>query len=141
MKAHNAGDVLAQIIAALLAGLAGAAGQRAIHHHRVAGLEIRHAVADRGDFARGFGADHERHLALGESHAAEAPDIDVVERDRLDRDLHLAGRGRRRGRDLCQFKLAVAKKRERADRCTHAGSRPMMSDTFCPPKPNELEMT
>ena len=48
------------------------------------GLKPRHAVADRGDLARGFGADHERHLALGERHAAEAPDVDVVERDRLD---------------------------------------------------------
>ena len=39
MEAHDAGDVLAEIVAALAAGLADAAGQRAIHHHRVAGLE------------------------------------------------------------------------------------------------------
>ena len=92
MEAHDAGDVLAQIVAAFAAGLADAAGQRAIHHHRIAGLEAGHAVADRGDLARGFGADDQRHLALGERHAAKAPDVDVVERDRLDRDLHLAGR-------------------------------------------------
>ena len=41
MEAHDAGDVFAQVVAALAAGLAGAAGQRAIHHHRVAGLEVR----------------------------------------------------------------------------------------------------
>ena len=41
VEAHDAGDVLAKIVAAFAAGLAGAAGERAIHHHRVAGLERR----------------------------------------------------------------------------------------------------
>jgi hypothetical protein len=39
VEAHDAGDVLAEIVAALAAGLAGAAGQRAVHHDRVAGLK------------------------------------------------------------------------------------------------------
>ena len=39
VKAHDAGDVFAQIVAAFAAGLAGAAGEGAIHHHRIAGLE------------------------------------------------------------------------------------------------------
>ncbi len=41
VEAHDAADVLAEIVAALAAGLAGAAGQRAVHHHRIAGLERR----------------------------------------------------------------------------------------------------
>ena len=74
----------------------------------VAGLEARDAVADRGDFARGLGADDQRQLALGESHAAKAPDVEMVERDRLDADLHFAFAGRRRRRRDGKFELAVA---------------------------------
>ena len=36
VEAHDAGDVFAEIVAALAAGLAGAAGQRAVHHDRIA---------------------------------------------------------------------------------------------------------
>jgi hypothetical protein len=39
MKTHNAADVLAQIIASLAAGPAGAASQRAVHDDRIADLE------------------------------------------------------------------------------------------------------
>jgi hypothetical protein len=39
-------------------------------------------------------ADHQWQLALGERHAAIAPDVDVIECDRPDAYLHLAG-GRR----------------------------------------------
>ena len=37
MEAHDAPHILAQIVAAFAAGPAGAAGERAIHHDRVAG--------------------------------------------------------------------------------------------------------
>jgi len=37
MEAHDAADVLAQVVATLAAGLAGPAGERAIHDHRIAG--------------------------------------------------------------------------------------------------------
>ena len=150
MEAHDAGDVLAQVIAALAAGFAGAAGQSAIHHHAVAELE-RSVRPDRGDFARGLGAHHQRQLAPGEGHAAKAPEIEVIERHRLDAHLHLAGRGRRRRRHVGKLELAVGDQGEGAhglspagrrgtDGRGHPGSRAITSETFCPPKPNELEM-
>ncbi len=114
MEAHDAGDVLAQIVAAFLAGLAGAAGQRAVHHHLLAGRKAGHAFAGRDDLAGGFRADDQGHLALGERHAAIAPDIDVVERDRLDPDLHFARSRGRRGRQILDHQLAVGNKRKRA---------------------------
>ena len=83
------------------------AGHGAVHHHLVAGLEGGDAGADRGDLAGGFGADHQRQLALGEGHAAKAPEVEVIERDRLDADLHLAVAGRRRGGHVGKFELAV----------------------------------
>ncbi len=157
MEAHDAGDVFAQIIAALAAGLAGAVGERAIGDDAVADLVRGHVRADGCDFAGRLDADDQRQLALGERHAAPAPDVDVVEPDRLDADLHFAGARRRRRGDLDQFDLAVGNERERAHgprRCSagafsqrrcrgagHAGSRASTSDTFWPPKPNELEMT
>ena len=77
---------------------AGAAGQCAVHDHRIAGLERARVRADRGDLAGRLDADHERKLALGEGHAAIAPQIEVIERHRLDADLHLARRRRARAR-------------------------------------------
>ena len=40
------------------------------------GARLGDAGADRGDLARGLGADDERQLALGERHAAKAPEVD-----------------------------------------------------------------
>src|SRR5580704_454746 len=166
MKAHDAGDVFAQIIAALAAGLAVAAGQRAVGHHAVAHLARGDIAADRNNLARRLDTDDQRQLALGKRHAAPAPDVDVVETDGLDAQLHFAGR-RSRGRgDVEQLDLAVADQSERThapslpspacgggkggggravahDRVRgagHAGSRVMTRQTFWPPKPNELEM-
>ena len=113
---------------------------RAVHHHWIADLEAADACADRGDLAGSLDADDQRHLPLGESHAAKAPQVEMIERDRLDADLHLAGAGSERMGHLAQFELAVAEQRERAHRRRHAGSRPITSETFWPPKPNELEM-
>ena len=80
---------------------------RAVHHHLVAGLEAGDAGARRGDLAGGFRADHQRQFPLGEGHAAKAPEVEMVERDRLDADLHLAVAGRRRIGHVGQFELAV----------------------------------
>ena len=46
MEAHHAGDVLAEVVAALAAGPAAPAGQGAVHHDAVARLQVRHALAD-----------------------------------------------------------------------------------------------
>ena len=92
VEAAHAGDVLAQILAAARAGGAGAADQRRVGHHAVAGDEGGDAIADGGDLAGGFGADGQRELPLGECHAAEAPDVDVVQADGADAKLHFAGR-------------------------------------------------
>src|SRR5262249_2163784 len=139
METHDAADILAQVIAAIAAGLAGAAGERAVHHHRRARLERRDVCPDSDDLARGLGADHQWHLALGEGHAAPAPHVDVVECNRLAADLPLVGAGRRRLGRLDAFELAVGEKGERAHAPGHVGSRPSTSETFWPPKPNELE--
>ena len=141
VEAHDAGDVFAEIVAPLAAGLQVPQVSAPYITTGSPGLKLGHAVADGGDLAGGFRADHERQLALGEGHAAKAPDVDVVERDRLDRDLHLVVPPAGAGRDVAQFEFAVGNERERADGRGHAGSRPRTSDTFCPPKPNELEMT
>src|SRR4051794_10094445 len=138
METHDAADVLAEIVAALAAGLADAAGEPAVHRHRCAGSKAAHLRTDRSDFAGGLRAHDQRQHALGESHAAPAPDVDVIERHRLDADLHLAGARWRRRRDLAQFQLTVAEQGERAHgRSGHAA--PSTSVTFWPPKPNELE--
>src|SRR6185312_7811865 len=98
---------------------------------------LRHACAERGDLAGRFRADDERQLALGEGHAAEAPDVEVIESDRVHADLHLALRRRGGAGGLDEFELAVGDELE----CAHqAGSRPITSDTFWPPKPKELEI-
>ena len=71
------------------------------------GLKAVTPAPTRGDFAGGLSADHQRQFPLGEGHAAEAPEVEVIERDRLDADLHLAVAGRRRGRHVGKFELAV----------------------------------
>ena len=150
MKAHDAGDVLTEIVAALAARLAGAAGQPAIGDDRIADAKAADARADGADFARGLDADDQRHLALGERHAAPAPDVEMIEPDRLDADLHFARRRGRGRRHVEQFDLAVGDERQRAHRLcrhrrlrfdqAHAGSSATTRHMFWPPKPNELEM-
>ncbi len=107
------------------------------------GLKPRHAGADRGDLAGRLGADDQRQLALGEGHAAQAPDVDMVERDRLDADLHLAGgRAAAAAARSTQFELAVGDECERAHACpSRRFAGRCTSETFWPPKPNELEIT
>ena len=126
------------------------------------GLKLGDAGADCGDLAGGFRADDQRHLALGEGHAAPAPDIDMVERDGLDADLHLVrGRAAAAAATSTQFELAVGNEGERAHAYPACGGemamlirrsapgsgrstagvrpRPMTRQTFWPPKPKELE--
>ena len=55
------------------------------------GLKRVTAFPDRGNFAGGFRADDQRQLPLRKRHAAIAPDVDVIERDRLHANLDLAG--------------------------------------------------
>ncbi|MCT7013887.1 hypothetical protein M1707_23205, partial [Salmonella enterica subsp. enterica serovar Saintpaul] len=74
------------IVTAFAAGTAQSAGLRAIDRHELAGQKIGNARTDGIDHTGCFGADGERHLALGESHAAPAPDVDMVERDSPDID-------------------------------------------------------
>src|SRR5262245_28917072 len=66
MEAHDAGDVFAEIVAALAAGLAGAAGEAAVQHYGIARLESTDVGPDSLDLTRRLDADHDRHLALGE---------------------------------------------------------------------------
>src|SRR3569623_1775103 len=113
-EAGDARDGLAVIVAAFPARLAGAAGQRAVHHDLLARLVARGVLAGRNDFAGGFRADDERHLALGEGHAAIAPDVDMVERVRADADLHLIVRRRRRRRHFDDRQQAVGNEGKRA---------------------------
>src|SRR4029079_15839348 len=114
VEAHDATDILAKIVTTFAAGLASAASERAVHHHRVADLESADVRADSGNLAGGFGADNERQLALGEGHAAEAQEVEMVERTRLDADLHLA-RARRWGRGhVGKLQLAIADQGKRA---------------------------
>src|SRR5437763_734748 len=119
-KTHHAGNGSAKIVAPLAACLACAAREPAIGDHAVARLECGHALADRCDLARRLDADHERQPAFGECHAAPAPHVEMIESDRLDADLHLAGRGRRRFGHVDQFKLAVGNKGQR----THSAVPP-----------------
>src|SRR5262249_58588064 len=115
VKGHDAADIFTQIVAALPAGLAGAAGQGAVHDDAVTGLEGGYIRTDGGNLARGLHAHHERQLAPREGHAAIAPKVEVIERHRPDLDLHLARRrGYRRGK-VGKIELAVSDQRE----CPH----------------------
>src|SRR6185436_13895255 len=136
MEAHDAADVFAQIVASFAARLALTAGECAVHRHGIARLHTGDVGADRRDLARRFGAHHQWQLALGKRHAAKTPQVDMIERHRLDPDLYLAGRRRWRRSEVDQRKLAIRDQREG----THqAGSRLSTSETFWPPNPNELD--
>ena len=109
VEAHHPADGFAQVVAALAAG--------ARHWPQVcapyiadllAGREFLDALAHGPPRPRRLRADDERQLALGESHAAKAPDVDMVEADRAHPDLNLARRGRRGRVDVGKAQVAVA---------------------------------
>src|SRR5262249_20183839 len=112
VKAHDAADIFTQIVAAFSAGLAGAAGQGAVHDDAITGLEGCYIGTDCGNLARGLDAHNDRQLAPREGHAAIAPEVEVIERHRSDLDLHFARcRARRRGK-VSKLELAVGGQRE-----------------------------
>ncbi len=108
VEAAHAGDVLAQVLAPGSACVAGAADQGGVGYDAIAGGQCADIVADRDDLARCFGADAQWELPLGEGHAAEAPNVDVVQSDGADAKLHLAGRRWRRWVALHQRDVAVS---------------------------------
>ena len=93
MKPVDAGDVAAEIVAALAAVATCSAGVGAVDRNQLACRQAGHAGSDALDHAGGFGADDKRQVALGERHAAPAPDVDMVQRDRADPDGRLTGAG------------------------------------------------
>ncbi len=97
VKAHDATDVLAEIVAAFETRLALAAGHRAIHDDVVARLEIAHAFAQR----RRFRPDASAPIASGSLRLANAmprkPQTSMwFESNSAHANLYLAGRRRRR---------------------------------------------
>jgi hypothetical protein len=120
VESHDPSHVLAQIVAALAAGPAHAAGLRPVHDDLLPRREPRHALTEPCDFARGFGADDERQLALGEGHAAKAPHVDVVEADCAHADLHFARTRRRRRLESLNAEVPIAEKLERAHQVARA---------------------
>src|SRR5215475_3236305 len=107
VKAHDPADIFAQIVAALPAGCASPAYHGAIHHDLVARREICDAWTERGNLTRSFSADDQRQLPLCKGHAAESPEVQVVQRNRLDPDLYFAFAGRRWRSDIGKLKLAI----------------------------------
>ena len=105
MEAMHAADIFTKIVAALPAGPAQAAGARAVDRDQLARRKAGHARTDRLDLAGGLRADSQRQLAFGEGHAAPAPHIDVVERNRLDPKRDFAERRRWRRRDVDRSSL------------------------------------
>ena len=130
MEAHHTRRVLAEIVAPRPTGRAGIAGQRAIHHDRVARPEPAVGRPRVQDLAGSLHAHGQRQPALGEGHAAKAPQVQVIEPDRLDRDLHLAGARRRRIGNLDELERPVGDELQ----CPHrAAQRWMASAADRPP--------
>jgi hypothetical protein len=73
VESHDAGDILAEIVASFAAGGATAACHGPVHHHLVADLEIGAAYANGCNFTGGFGPDDQGKLPLGERHSPKAP--------------------------------------------------------------------
>ena len=81
--------------------------QRAIHHHALSDGELETPGPQGGDLPDGLGADDQRQLPLGESHAAIAPNVDMVHRDGQNPDLDCALSRRRRIGDVDKFQLLL----------------------------------
>ncbi len=141
VEAAHAGHVLAEVLAAAGAGRANAAHQRGVRHHAISGRQRRDAVADCNHLTRRLGSNCQGELAFGEGHAAEAPHVDMVQPDIADAELDLASSRRGRWVALSQRELAIGQQLQRVDwRRGHPYGSPITRQTFCPPKPNELEI-
>src|SRR5262245_37116877 len=107
MKAHDPADIFAQIVAALPARCTSPAGHGAIHHELVARREVCDAWTESGYLTGGLSADDQRQLPLCKGHAAESPEVQVVQRNRLDPDVYFAFAVRRRRRGIGKFTLST----------------------------------
>ena len=134
VEAHDARDALAEIFAARLAGRARAAEEAGIDDDGLALAEAGDGAAEPLDGGRTFDADDKRQRALGESHAAQAEEVDVVQRHRAHAHQHVVRARRRRVVHLAEFELLFL---DEAEGAHHAAAKTRL--TFCPPKPNELE--
>jgi hypothetical protein len=117
MESVHARNMVAKIVAAFAAGAAEPAGACAVDRNELPRQESGDARSDSLDLAGCLCADDQRQLALGERHAAPAPDVDVVERNGLDAQRDLAERGRRRWREFHGLELAVFDELQCAHRC------------------------
>ena len=115
VKAHDALDVFAKVVAALATGLACAAGEGTIHDDAIADLEGINPRPERGDLTGRLDTDDQRKfLPAGERHPAVAPQIQVIEADRPHAHLHLAGGRWWRIRQHDEFELAVGDESKRS---------------------------
>jgi len=103
----NTTDIFTEIVATGTTGRTFAAGFGAIHRNLLARLELRHTFADTYDLAGSLGTNGQGKLALGESHTAKTPDIDMIETDGPNPNLDLTGSGSRRIVDLDDPQIAV----------------------------------
>ena len=99
--------------------------QRAIGRRALADAPAGHAGADRHDLAHRLGAHRQRQAALGEGHAAPAPDVDVVQRDgAASAAAPRPGRAAAAVGHLDQPRVTVAEQLQRAHRPPAAASAP-----------------
>jgi carboxylesterase type B len=137
METLHAANIFAKIVAPFATRLADAAGRRAIGRDMIADFPARHGRTKGSDFADRFRAHRQRQVALGEGHAAKAPNINMVQRHGANAKLHLM-RGRwRRWRHGFQPQIAIPMQTKGAHHCAALSTR----QTFCPPKPKELDST
>src|SRR4051812_32690859 len=114
MKAHDTGDVFAEVVTPRLASRALTTSQRTIHHDLLAGPKAVDTFADSSDLARCLRADGKRQLAFGKCHTAITPDIDMIEGNRPHTNLHFACSRWRGWRSIGNDELAVGNKTKRA---------------------------
>ena len=137
METLHATNIFAKIIAPFATCLADAASRRAIGRDMIANLPARHSRTNSDNLPNRFRANRQWQIALGEGHAAKAPDINMVQRDGANTKLHFM-RGRwRRWRHGFQAQIPITMQAKGA----HHGAALSSRQTFCPPKPKELDST
>src|SRR5690242_11528881 len=91
VKAAYTADVLAEIVTTAKTGAAGTTDQRRVRHDTIARHEVRNAFANRNHLACRLRADRQWEPPLRECHAPKAPEVNVIQSDTADAELHLAG--------------------------------------------------